>query len=939
MSQPAPGRCLGIHHPCSVRSRQACPELRGAAVLLRGGCGLSTELVREEGARFCSNYLDNRCKDNHRMDSKDYLGGMWGGPRQLGSLRSPSQPTSACSPALTCGAEPGFRVARGSAGVPGAGHYGNAGAGASRSARPFLLACVLQLGCRSPAAECPPLHRLAARGWWASWRHPSCKGRPRDALTLNSGSRAAGNKPVASAQPAGRGARDTRPEPSRRSRGAARAGPETPAAAAGRGRVRRRGPARGRGGARGGRAVTSARVAGCAGTAGARGGAAGVGAAGGRVAEPPPPAMAGALERCAREWHELDGEFQELQVGPGRGRSSAPRPARGPPGRRGSAGAGPPRLRRWGAHPPRHPLEPRARCPRAPPAPQKVGLEAPRKFRRVHVPRGAAAARDLRAHPAGSPQRTSLRRWQLGVGRPDFSPPLVKVRVGIERGVWGVRLSRKEVTGRWLLPEADPAELGLAARCLCPPHMLLPPLAAPVSDITGRCWCVTQNLSRCGTGRGAGVRPAVGEGAAQLLGLLLRFFRKLEVTEAKNQTAGDGFSGGRGRGEPIRTAVGRLAARESLRRFERAVPPPFPGELRATPDAATHALHPCPALPQETHRVYRQKLEELTALQTLCSSSVQRQKSRLKDLRRTLQGCRRHASREEAELIQRMGAGIKERQNVFFDMEAYLPKKNGFAYKDEYEKFKLYLTIILLLGAVACRFVLHYRVTDEVFNFLLVWYYCTLTIRESILISNGSRYPGRVVERQGRAKPVARGRPARVSPSVPFPGRGLGRKSPSRGVAMACRAALSGLWTTDGLRTTGIPAPNGLIYQKFRSQFLAFSIFQSCVQFLQYYYQRGCLYRLRALGERNHLDLTVEGFQSWMWRGLTFLLPFLFCGHFWQLYNAVTLFELSSHEECREWQVFVLALTFLVLFLGNFLTTLKVVHAKLQQNRGKAKKP
>lgn len=34
---------------------------------------------------------------------------------------------------------------------------------------------------------------------------------------------------------------------------------------------------------------------------------------------------------------------------------------------------------------------------------------------------------------------------------------------------------------------------------------------------------------------------------------------------------------------------------------------------------------------------------------------------------------------------------------------------------------------------------LHARVTDEVFNFLLVWYYCTLTIRESILISNGSR--------------------------------------------------------------------------------------------------------------------------------------------------------------------------------------------------------
>lgn len=32
------------------------------------------------------------------------------------------------------------------------------------------------------------------------------------------------------------------------------------------------------------------------------------------------------------------------------------------------------------------------------------------------------------------------------------------------------------------------------------------------------------------------------------------------------------------------------------------------------------------------------------------------------------------------------------------------------------------------------------------------------------------------------------------------------------------------------------------------------------VQFLQYYYQSGCLYRLRALGERNQLDLTVGEF-------------------------------------------------------------------------------
>lgn len=80
------------------------------------------------------------------------------------------------------------------------------------------------------------------------------------------------------------------------------------------------------------------------------------------------------------------------------------------------------------------------------------------------------------------------------------------------------------------------------------------------------------------------------------------------------------------------------------------------------------------------------------------------------------------------------------------------------------------------------------------------------------------------------------------------------------------------------------------MYQKFRNQFLSFSMYQSeclgflcaqevCVrgggqedparspdlkpvspgfvQFLQYYYQSGCLYRLRALGERHTMDLTV----------------------------------------------------------------------------------
>ncbi|XP_051777318.1 transmembrane protein 120B isoform X2 [Erpetoichthys calabaricus] len=284
---------------------------------------------------------------------------------------------------------------------------------------------------------------------------------------------------------------------------------------------------------------------------------------------------------------------------------------------------------------------------------------------------------------------------------------------------------------------------------------------------------------------------------------------------------------------------------------------------------------------QETHKIYKQKLDELTNLQTICSSSISKQKKSFSDLKHSFHLCKRTKNADELEIIRNIECQIKERKNVFFDMEAYLPKKNG-----------LYLNLVL--GNVNVTLLSNQaKVTDEIFNFLLVWYYCTLTIRESILISNGSRIKGWWVSHH------------------------------------YVSTFLSGVMLT---------WPDGLMYQMFRNQFLAFSIYQSFVQFLQYYYQSGCLYRLRALGERNHLDLTVEGFQSWMWRGLTFLLPFLFFGHFWQLYNALTLFGLSRHTECKEWQVFMLALTFLLLFLGNFLTTLKVVHQKFHKNKDKARK-
>lgn len=178
-----------------------------------------------------------------------------------------------------------------------------------------------------------------------------------------------------------------------------------------------------------------------------------------------------------------------------------------------------------------------------------------------------------------------------------------------------------------------------------------------------------------------------------------------------------------------------------------------------------------------------------------------------------------------------------------------------------------------------------YRVLDAGLNFLLVWYYCTLTIRESILVINGSNING-----WWRAHHF---------------------------ISTACTAILL-IW------------PDSDTYKMFRTQFIVFTCYLSCVQVLQYYYQRGCLYRLRALGARDEMTITSELFQSWMMRGLSFLLPFLFGGYIFQLYNAYVLYKLSMLPICQEWQVLALSIIFFILFFGNFVTTWIVIRKKIR---------
>ncbi|XP_058803294.1 transmembrane protein 120 homolog [Phymastichus coffea] len=296
-------------------------------------------------------------------------------------------------------------------------------------------------------------------------------------------------------------------------------------------------------------------------------------------------------------------------------------------------------------------------------------------------------------------------------------------------------------------------------------------------------------------------------------------------------------------------------------------------------------------------RTYLAKLEEVGELQKKCVNGISHQKYRMGVIKKSLKQL--HASDTRKALDKEM----LRREQQLHEIEQTLPKPNGtylsiilgsvnvsilnkndkFKYKDEYEKFKLVLSVIGFVLSVI-NLITNIRTLELSFMFLLVWYYCTLTIRESILKVNGSK--------------------------------------------------IKGWWRFHHFLSTVVAGvllvwPNTGPWYAFRQQFMWFNVYISIVQYLQFRYQSGVLYRLKALGERHNMDITIEGFHSWMWRGLSFLFPFLFVGYFFQLYNAYVLFKLIWHPEAT-WHVSVLSIMFMVLFLGNVTTTIMVIPQKMR---------
>ncbi|KAG9508846.1 Transmembrane protein 120-like protein, partial [Fragariocoptes setiger] len=307
---------------------------------------------------------------------------------------------------------------------------------------------------------------------------------------------------------------------------------------------------------------------------------------------------------------------------------------------------------------------------------------------------------------------------------------------------------------------------------------------------------------------------------------------------------------------------------------------------------------------EELHRAYHNAVHESNKLQQELSAAIQRKLGRLSCFKKELNKAEIHSDVETTlkyqiqqqleyrnHQIQRFQDTLPKTGELYlrvilgsFDVNL-IEKEGRFKYKEKYERFKLVNNIIIFIMSFV-TLLLNYRALDALLHFLLVWYHCTLTIRESILIANGSRIKGwwRALQ-----------------------------------FITTIQAGIMIVW------------PDGEMYNEFRSQFWLYTIYTAFLQYLQFYYQHSCLYRLRALGERYDMDVTIQGFHSWMWKGLSFLLPFLYFGYGLQFYNAYTLYQLRQKPECHEWQVSVTCVIYAIIFLGNMITTTLVVQQKIRE--------
>lgn len=210
-------------------------------------------------------------------------------------------------------------------------------------------------------------------------------------------------------------------------------------------------------------------------------------------------------------------------------------------------------------------------------------------------------------------------------------------------------------------------------------------------------------------------------------------------------------------------------------------------------------------------------------------------------------------------------------------------KSERLAFKKEYEKLKMKLAPVFVFFAIICLIFEEYRWVHMILQLSLTSYYVALAIRENILRANGSNIRTWWVIHH---------------------------------YFTMMQGVLLLTW------------PNGISYARFRQRLHLFGLYNAVLMIFQTRYQMARLYTLRSLGRANEMDVASSDSMQIHWsETMRLLLPLIVFGQIMQAYQALTLFNIYR-EFPTELQILLLSILFSANFIGNSITTIKVLVAK-----------
>ncbi|GAB0494760.1 hypothetical protein MMPV_006056 [Pyropia vietnamensis] len=208
-------------------------------------------------------------------------------------------------------------------------------------------------------------------------------------------------------------------------------------------------------------------------------------------------------------------------------------------------------------------------------------------------------------------------------------------------------------------------------------------------------------------------------------------------------------------------------------------------------------------------------------------------------------------------------------------------RKERVAFKGEYEGLKLTLAPIFVVASAACFALPAVRWLHMLLQLALVYYYVSLALRENILRANGSNIKRWWIIHHYMTL--------------------------AQGVVLL----------------TWQPGPS---YGHFSPRLHAFGVYNAVLQILQTRYQMARLYALRSLGRVGEMDVaSSDGTQIHWSESMRFLIGFILLGHGIQLYLAVALAGIWRLYP-SEVHAGLCGALFFATFVGNFVTTLRVLH-------------